>query len=97
MKWWRDHFSTGYINPDDHRLGISPRQTAEIVSLLSAGTFFGSLAAAPFGDRLGRRIALMIAVGIFFFGIVLQTVSMSIALFVAGRLVAQDPMSALPC
>ncbi|KAI9737678.1 MAG: glucose transporter [Claussenomyces sp. TS43310] len=88
MPWWRQQFSTGYINPVDQRLGISTAQTSEIVSILSAGTFFGSLSAAPFGDRMGRRLSLMLAVGVFCFGVILQTISMKISLFVAGRFFA---------
>lgn len=65
--------------------GISPAESAEIVSILSAGTFFGALCAAPMADRLGRRKALMTAIVIFTIGVVLQTASMQIPLFVAGR------------
>lgn len=65
--------------------GISPAESAEIVSILSAGTFFGALFAAPMADRLGRRKALMAAIVVFTIGVVLQTASMRIPLFVAGR------------
>ncbi|KAF2171325.1 hypothetical protein M409DRAFT_18440 [Zasmidium cellare ATCC 36951] len=48
---------------------------ANIVSLLQAGCFFGALAAAPLGDKLGRRPALMIAGVVFCIGSLMQTVS----------------------
>lgn len=86
MRWWRKQFSTGdYINLDDGLEDISPAQSAEIVAILSAGTFFGALGAAPFADHIGRRMSLILAVGVFTLGVILQTVSLSIPLFVAGR------------
>lgn len=60
--------------------------SANIVSLLQAGCFFGSLAAAPLGDRLGRKAALMIAGVSFCIGSLMQTVSYGIVgLMFAGR------------
>ncbi|KAI5196085.1 hypothetical protein AUEXF2481DRAFT_454884 [Aureobasidium subglaciale EXF-2481] len=49
--------------------------SANIVSLLQAGCFFGSLAVAPLGDRLGRKPALLIAGILFCIGSLMQTVS----------------------
>lgn len=49
--------------------------SANIVSLLQAGCFFGSLAVAPIGDRYGRRIALIVAGVLFCIGSLMQTVS----------------------
>lgn len=49
MKYWLKTFSTGYIDPDTNMLGITSDQKSEIVSILSAGTFFGALTAAPTG------------------------------------------------
>lgn len=85
MKAFRDEFSTGYIDPHDHQQNVSPAQSSIIVAILSAGTFFGALMAAPMGDKLGRRMSLIIAVAIFAFGIILQTVAMAIPLLVLGR------------
>jgi MFS family permease len=60
--------------------------SANIVSLLQAGCFFGSLAVAPLGDRLGRKPALMIAGLIFCAGSLMQTVSFGhVAVMYAGR------------
>jgi SP family sugar:H+ symporter-like MFS transporter len=87
MRWWLDQFSTGYRDEKTGQLAISPAQSSEIVSILSAGTFFGALFAAPFADKIGRRKSLMLAVGIFSFGVALQTASMAIPMFTAGRYV----------
>ena len=60
-----------------------------IVSILSAGTFFGALTAAPFGDLLGRRWGLIASAGLVFnLGVVLQTASTTQELFIAGRFFA---------
>lgn len=86
MRWWLDHFSTGHTD-DNGMPAITPTQSSEIVSILSAGTFFGALFAAPLGDRIGRRKSLMIAVVVFAFGVSLQVASTTIRLFAAGRYV----------
>jgi len=88
MRYWLDTFSTGYIDPQTHMLGITANQQSEIVSLLSAGTFFGALTAAPTGDFCGRRYGLMVSVVVFTVGVILQTIATAIPLFVAGRFVA---------
>jgi predicted MFS family arabinose efflux permease len=85
MNAFRKQFSTGYLDPKDNRPNVSPAQSSQIVAILSAGTLIGALLAAPFGDKLGRRMSLIIAVAIFSFGVLLQTISMQIPLLVAGR------------
>lgn len=83
MPYWLKGFATSA----DHTLSAS--EDSLIVSILSAGTFFGALSASPFGDLLGRRIGLMTAVGLVFnFGVILQTASTSQPLFIAGRFFA---------
>jgi SP family sugar:H+ symporter-like MFS transporter len=83
MRYWKQKFST---EPD---LSITAAQDSLIVSILSAGTFFGALTAAPFGDLLGRRIGLMVSAGVVFnLGVILQTASTSQPLFIAGRFFA---------
>ncbi|KAL8829268.1 MAG: hypothetical protein Q9191_002114 [Dirinaria sp. TL-2023a] len=57
-------------------------------SILSAGTFFGSLSAAPMGDFFGRRLGLILSNFVFIFGVILQTAATAIPLFVAGRFFA---------
>ena len=87
MKYWRDTFSTGYRNADGE-LDVTASQSSEIVSILSAGTFFGALTAAPAGDYLGRKYGLMSSVVVFTVGVILQTIATGIPVFVAGRFFA---------
>ncbi len=88
MKYWRRLFSTGYKNPKDGLPDITASESSMIVSLLSAGTFFGSLGAAPLGDAIGRRLGLVVSTFVFTFGVILQTAATAIPLFVAGRFFA---------
>ncbi|KAL5349730.1 Plasma membrane low glucose sensor [Pseudogymnoascus australis] len=87
MDYWKVLFSDGTRdangNPD-----VSASNTAAIVSILSAGTFFGALSAAPFADFLGRRFALVASSIVFSFGVILQTAATAIPLFLAGRFFA---------
>jgi SP family sugar:H+ symporter-like MFS transporter len=86
---WKTVFSTGYRDPATNELGISPSQDSLIVSILSAGTFFGALLASPMGDYAGRRLGLMISAGIVFnLGVILQTVATDQPIFIAGRFFA---------
>ncbi|KAJ6127940.1 hypothetical protein N7471_009157 [Penicillium samsonianum] len=88
MHKWREMFSTGYINPKDNLPDVTSGQSSMIVSLLSAGTFFGALGAAPIADKFGRRMGMVMETVVFVFGVILQTISTSIPLFVAGRFFA---------
>jgi MFS transporter, SP family, sugar:H+ symporter len=88
MDWFKEQFSTGYYSTGPNSTkDITPAQSALIVSILSAGTFFGALSAAPFADHLGRRMSLILAVCVFTVGVILQTASLAIPLFVVGRYV----------
>ena len=59
-----------------------------IVSILSAGTFFGALFAGSLADWVGRRSTIIAGCGIFSLGVVLQVASTTVALLVPGRLIA---------
>lgn len=59
-----------------------------IVSILSAGTFFGAIAAGDLADFIGRRTTIIAGCGIFLVGVILQTASAGLGLLVAGRLIA---------
>ena len=87
MPYWQDEFSTGFRDGKGH-LNVTSSQSATIVSILSAGTFFGALTAAPIGDAIGRRFGLIISTFVFIFGVILQTAATAIPLFVAGRFFA---------
>ncbi|KAK5453409.1 Plasma membrane low glucose sensor [Exophiala xenobiotica] len=88
MQYWRNLFSTGYVSPKDGLKDVTAAQTSEIVSILSAGTFFGALLSAPIADFLGRRLAMIFNTGVFTFGVILQTAATAIPMFVAGRFFA---------
>lgn len=84
MDYWQRQFA-GSSNGGE----LSSSDESLIVSILSAGTFFGALAAAPFGDLMGRRLGLMVASGVVFnLGVILQTASTGQDLFIAGRFFA---------
>src|SRR5690242_20432726 len=88
MTHWRELFSTGYVNPKDDMLDVTSDQKSLIVSILSAGTFFGALTAAPTADFLGRVNGLVASNVVFCVGVILQTIATDIPLFVAGRFFA---------
>nr|QFR37070.1 MFS transporter [Cyberlindnera americana] len=68
---------------------FSSSEHSMIVSLLSVGTFFGSLGAPLLSDTIGRRWTLIIStLFVFNLGIILQTASTGIPLLVAGRVFA---------
>ncbi|KAI0399563.1 high-affinity glucose transporter RGT2 [Xylaria palmicola] len=87
MPYWQRLFSTGYINssgdPD-----VTPSQSSAIVSILSAGTFFGALASPLLADFIGRRLGLIVSCFVFNLGVALQTAATAIPLFLAGRFFA---------
>ena len=85
--YWQNEFSTGFRDSTGH-LNIDASQTSQVVSILSAGTFFGALLAAPIADRLGRRLSLIVSSFVFIFGVILQTSSTTLPLFIAGRFFA---------
>jgi SP family sugar:H+ symporter-like MFS transporter len=87
MSYWKTTFSTGYRNAKNEP-DVSAEQTSLIVSILSAGTFFGALTAAPVADFLGRRLGLVASNIVFCVGVILQTVATDIPIFVAGRFFA---------
>ncbi len=67
---------------------ISSSNQSLIVSILSAGTFFGALIAGDLSDWFGRRTTLLAGCLIFAIGVILQVASSSLGLLVAGRLVS---------
>ncbi|EPS28529.1 Major facilitator-type transporter ecdD [Penicillium oxalicum] len=73
---------------DPNAFAITSSRKSLIVSILSAGTFFGALLAGDLADWFGRRTTVIGGCFIFIVGVVLQTASSSLGLLVAGRLVA---------
>lgn len=87
MPYWQRLFSTGYIDAEGHH-NVTTSQESAIVSILSAGTFFGALSSPFLADHVGRRPGLIISTWVFNLGVVLHTVATSIPLFLAGRFFA---------
>ncbi|GAA6053018.1 hypothetical protein JCM3770_002385 [Rhodotorula araucariae] len=68
---------------------ISSSRTSLIVSILSAGTFFGALIAGELADRVGRRPTIIAGCGLYMAGVVIQMFAATgLATIVMGRLVA---------
>ncbi|KAL2352556.1 general substrate transporter [Cryomyces antarcticus] len=67
---------------------LSSSDKSLITSILSAGTFFGAIAAGDIADFIGRRTTVIIGCVVFIIGVILQTASTTIGLLVAGRLIA---------
>ncbi|KAI1270437.1 high-affinity glucose transporter RGT2 [Xylariaceae sp. FL1019] len=87
MTYWQRLFSTGYRDTSGD-LNITSAQSSAIVSILSAGTFFGALSSPLLADNIGRRLALVASCFVFIFGVILQTIATAIPLFLAGRFFA---------
>lgn len=87
MPYFDQLFSTGYINADGNR-SISPSQQSAIVSILSAGTFFGALGSPFIADTIGRRMSLIASSFVFILGVIFQTAAVALPLFLAGRFFA---------
>nr|POF12276.1 putative glucose transporter rco-3 [Quercus suber] len=67
---------------------IPAREQSLVVSILSAGTFFGALISGDLADFFGRRITIIAGCGIFSVGVALQVASSAYGLLIAGRLIA---------
>ncbi|KAH6655410.1 putative transporter [Truncatella angustata] len=59
-----------------------------IVSIMSAGTFFGAIIAGDIADWIGRKWTIVTGCFIFLVGVILQVASAGLGLMVAGRLIA---------
>jgi len=63
-------------------------QKSLVVSILSAGTFFGALLSGSLADRFGRRTTIIAGCLVFAVGVVIQIGALSIPALVIGRLVS---------
>jgi sugar porter (SP) family MFS transporter len=86
MDKFKHDFTTGFTD-DAGQPGMYPGQVSLIVAMLSAGTAAGALLAAPIGDRWGRRLSLIAAIGVFCVGAIFQVCATNVALLVVGRCV----------
>ncbi|KAI0032320.1 general substrate transporter [Vararia minispora EC-137] len=90
MEAWLKQFGHP-VTPSDtypNGYGISSGQQSLVVSILSVGTFFGSLAGAPVADIIGRKLGIIFSCLVFCAGVAMQTASVSLPLFIAGRVIA---------
>jgi len=67
-----------------------------IVSILSAGTFFGALLAFPMGDLVGRKWGIVASCAIFSFGVGLQ-LDTHWPTFIVGRVIAGIGVGLVSC
>jgi sugar porter (SP) family MFS transporter len=67
---------------------ITSSNESLVVSILSAGTFFGALIGAPTADYIGRKWGIVFACLVFCVGVAMQTAASALPLFVVGRVFA---------
>ncbi|KAH6698269.1 putative glucose transporter rco-3 [Leptodontidium sp. MPI-SDFR-AT-0119] len=70
---------------------LSSSHQSLVVSILSAGTFFGAIIAGDVADRIGRKWTVILGCLIYMIGIVIQMITGvgdALAVIVVGRLVA---------
>ncbi|KFY46236.1 hypothetical protein V494_00535 [Pseudogymnoascus sp. VKM F-4513 (FW-928)] len=67
---------------------VSSSNNSLIVSILSAGTFFGAIIAGDLADWIGRRTTILLGCLVFIVGVVLETASSTVALLAVGRIIA---------
>jgi sugar porter (SP) family MFS transporter len=70
------------------KFGDDPDEVGAVVSIFTGGAFFGAMFAGPTGDRLGRKITILIGALIFCLGGALQTAASHINFLYAGRCLA---------
>ncbi|THH19244.1 hypothetical protein EW146_g1899, partial [Bondarzewia mesenterica] len=87
MKDWLRTF--GHADPTTvSGYAITSSQQSLVVSILSAGTFFGALFGAPMADYVGRKWGIIFSTLVFSIGVAMQTASTAMPLFVVGRVFA---------
>ncbi|GAB1319323.1 hypothetical protein MFIFM68171_09533 [Madurella fahalii] len=69
------------FNPTDN-------EEAAVVSVFTAGAFFGAAAAGPMGDKLGRRWTILAGALVFCLGGALQTGAQALSYLYSGRAIA---------
>jgi MFS family permease len=64
------------------------RFSGAVVSVFTGGAFLGAMLAGPVGDKLGRKLTILIGAIVFCVGGGLQTGAQSISYLYAGRALA---------
>ena len=73
------------------KIALRSSYTSLVVSILSAGTFFGAIIAGDVADRIGRKWTVIAGCVIYTIGVVIQMITgagNALAAIVIGRLVA---------
>ncbi|KAE9382049.1 general substrate transporter [Stipitochalara longipes BDJ] len=85
---------TGLTKPDPNNTAavaafhLTSQDQSLTTSILSAGTFFGAIAAGDIADFIGRRLTIIVGCGVFTVGCILETASTSIGVMAPGRFIA---------
>ncbi|KAF8801531.1 general substrate transporter [Phlegmacium glaucopus] len=82
------------LGVDDYYLPVNKKSL--VVSILSAGTFFGALLAFPMGDRVGRKWGIVASCVIFSLGVGLQ-LDARWQTFIVGRVIAGIGVGLVSC
>ncbi|PPQ96345.1 hypothetical protein CVT26_005029 [Gymnopilus dilepis] len=96
MTDWLETF--GKFDPTPNGLGwyIPTNDKSLVVSILSAGTFFGGLFASPMADTFGRKFGLIYSCLVFCLGVGLQ-LDTRWATFIVGRVIAGIGVGLVSC
>jgi len=80
----------GAIGSESFKWQFDPNsnETGAVVSVFTGGAFFGAFFAGPCGDKLGRKMTILIGAIIFIIGGALQTAAQNLHYLYAGRAIA---------
>lgn len=84
MRKFKDQFGTNCYDTKG-AVEICPKDSSLIVAILSAGCVIGAILSAPAADTIGRRKTLLVAVGVFCIGAILQVCAQATPMMLVGR------------
>ncbi|KAJ7911113.1 monosaccharide importer [Mycena leptocephala] len=100
MQDWLNVFGqfdpTGTLGQKTNGMYLATADKSLVVSILSAGTFFGALLAFPMGDMVGRKWGIVCSCVVFALGVGLQ-LDTKWATFVVGRVIAGLGVGLVSC
>ncbi|KAJ6544234.1 monosaccharide importer [Mycena capillaripes] len=100
MQDWLNTFGsfdpTGVLGSKTNGFYVKTSDKSLVVSILSAGTFFGALLAFPMGDMVGRKWGIVASCVVFSLGVGLQ-LDTHWATFVVGRVIAGLGVGLVSC
>ncbi|KAJ9102852.1 hypothetical protein QFC19_004580 [Naganishia cerealis] len=91
-----DAFLETFGTLEHGKMVLTTSNQSLVVSILSAGTFFGALLAGPCADRLGRRWGIVASSVLFMLGVGLQLVT-HWGVFVTGRVICGLGVGLISC